>query len=77
MYKTKADLDETTIVFFTQKFFFLPFHLGKEKLVFFIIIFLWERITKKFQCRSILWHGATFYQKTKKLPWLVLEILQT
>jgi len=53
--------------FFTQKKFLLPLCLGK-KLVFFIIIFLWEKITKNFYVTIYFGMAATFYQKTKKIP---------
>jgi len=60
-------MDERAVVSFTQKKLSLPLRLGK-KIMFFIIIFLWEKITKKFQCHNILWHGVTFYQNSRKIP---------
>jgi len=49
MYRIQANLDEKAVAFFTP----LP---GLKKLVFFIIIYLWEKTTKKLQCHNILWH---------------------
>ena len=62
--------------FYPEKVFFYPFRLGK-KTSFFIIIFLWEKITKNFNVTIYFGMGATFYQKTRKIPYLVLEILKT
>jgi len=77
MSRIQANLDEQAVVFFTQKkFFFTPFAWVK-KLAFFIIIFLWEKITKNFNVTIYFGMGATFYQKTRKIPYLVLEILKT
>jgi len=45
-YRIQANLDEKAVVFFTQKKFLLRLRLSKKKLVFLIIIFLWEKIKK-------------------------------
>jgi len=44
----------------------LPLHLGKKKLVFFIIIFLWEKITKKIQCHNKQWYGGYLLSKDQE-----------
>jgi len=78
MYKIQENLDVKAVIFFIQKKFFYPFAWVK-KLVFFYYKydFLWEKITKKFQCHNVLWHGGYLLSKTKKIPQLVLEVLET
>ena len=61
MYRIQANLDQKAV-------FFLPLRLGKKTSVFFIIIFLWEKIIKNFNITIYFGMGATFYQKTKKIP---------
>jgi len=34
--------------------------------VFFYYNFLWEKITKKFQCHNILWHGGYLLSKDQE-----------
>ena len=64
-YRIQANLDEKAVVFLPRKSFCYPFAWVK-KLVFFIIIFLWEKITNKFQCHNILWNGGYFLSKDQE-----------
>jgi len=66
MHRIQANLDEKAVFFFTQKVFFYPFTWVKNNWCFFIIIFLWEKITKKFQCHDILWHGGYLLSKDQE-----------
>jgi len=67
IYRIQANLDEKAVVFFTQKkFFFYSFAWVKKNYCCFIIIFLREKITKKFQCHNILRHGGYLLSKDQK-----------
>jgi len=59
--------ERPVVVFFTLKTFSFLLRLGKKSSVF-TIIFLWEKITKKFNVTIYFDMGVTLYQKTVKLP---------
>ena len=65
MYRTQSSVDERKVVFLPRKSFFNPFAWVK-KLVFFIRIFLWENITKKFQWHNTLRHGGYLLSKDQE-----------
>jgi len=65
VFRTQSNLDERAVVFFYPEKFFVTPSPGWKKLVFFII-FLWEKITKKFQRDNILWHGGYLLSKDQE-----------
>ena len=52
--------------FYPEKVFFLLLRMGEKNYCCFIIIFLREKITKKFQCHNILRHGGYLLSKDQK-----------
>jgi len=56
MYRTQSKWMKQLYFFHPEKVFFTPVSgvFIIKKLVSFIIIFLWEKITKNFQCDNIL-----------------------